>query len=256
LSARDFLIRGLLAGLIAGLAAFAVAYVVGEPSVNAAIGLEQSGATHDHAQTGAAEPGGSDEIVPRSLQSTLGLLTGTAVEGTALGGLAGVLCALALGRLGRLRVRATSLAIAGIGFVSVYALPYAAYPPNPPGIGQADTIGYRTALYFLMLAISLVAAVTAIIAGVRLSHRWGAWWASLASIACYLVETVTAVALMPGVNEVPADFPATVLFEFRMASFVTQLTLWAVLGVALAELGHRLVRSRQPEPRALVGTSP
>ncbi len=37
LSARSFLVRGLLAGLIAGIVAFGVAFVVGEPSINAAI---------------------------------------------------------------------------------------------------------------------------------------------------------------------------------------------------------------------------
>ena len=47
-------------------------------------------------------------------------------------------------------------------------------------------------------------------------------------------------ALLPHYNEVPDSFPATVLYEFRTASFVTQLTLWAVLGVVLAELVGRL----------------
>jgi predicted cobalt transporter CbtA len=31
-----------------------------------------------------------------------------------------------------------------------------------------------------------------------------------------------------------------VLYEFRVASLITQLTLWATLGVALGELLHRL----------------
>ena len=52
LNARTFLVRGLLAGLIAGFVAFGVAYVVGEPSVNAAIAIEEAdstaGHTHDH----------------------------------------------------------------------------------------------------------------------------------------------------------------------------------------------------------------
>jgi hypothetical protein len=48
-SAPDFLVRGLLAGLVAGLVAFGVAYVVGEPSVNAAIAFEDSGSGHHHA---------------------------------------------------------------------------------------------------------------------------------------------------------------------------------------------------------------
>jgi hypothetical protein len=257
MSARDFLIRGLLAGLVAGLAAFAVAYVVGEPTVRAAIAMEQAGDEHagdGHVHAGAAEPSAADEV-PRSLQSTAGLLTGTLVAGVTFGGLMGVLSALALGRLGRLGIRATTLTIAGIGFVAIYAVPFLAYPPNPPGVGGSESIGYRTAVYFLITAISLIAAITAIMVGRRMARRWGAWYAGLAAVGGYLVVTLTAVALMPAINEVPDGFPAPLLFNFRIASFATQLTLWGVLGVALAELGHRLVRSRQPEARALVDTS-
>ena len=47
-SARSFLVRGLLAGLFAGLVAFGVAYVVGEPSINAAIAIEEAGGLGDH----------------------------------------------------------------------------------------------------------------------------------------------------------------------------------------------------------------
>ena len=65
---------------------------------------------------------------------------------------------------------------------------------------------------------------------------------ALAAIAGYLLVMLVAIALLPSYNEVPDDFPATVLYDFRTASFVTQLTLWAVLGVVLAELVHRLVR--------------
>src|SRR5512133_4400585 len=138
-SARDFLIRGLLAGLFAGLVAFGVAYVVGEPSVNAAIAIEES-----------AHGGG--ELVPRSLQSTLGLLTGTTVAGVTLGGLVGVISALALGRLGRLGVRGMSLFVTAIGFVSASLMPFVAYPPNPPASGHPDTIGPRTQTYTTMVA--------------------------------------------------------------------------------------------------------
>lgn len=232
-SARDFLIRGLLAGLFAGLVAFGVAYVVGEPSVNAAIAIEES-----------AHGGG--ELVPRSLQSTLGLLTGTAVAGVTLGGLVGVLSALALGRLGRLGVRGVSLSLAAMGFVSVSLLPFLAYPPNPPAVGHPETIGTRTELYFIVVAISIIAAVTAVVVGRRLTARWGAWYATLSAIVGYLLVTLTAIALLPSYSEVPADFPATVLSEFRVASLVTQLALWATLGVTLGELLYRLQRRTAP----------
>jgi predicted cobalt transporter CbtA len=232
-SARDFLIRGLLAGLFAGLLAFGVAYVVGEPSVNAAIAIEES-----------AHGGG--ELVPRSLQSTVGLLTGTTVAGVTLGGLVGVLSALALGRLGRLGVRGVSLSLASMGFVSVSLLPFVAYPPNPPAVGHPETIGTRTELYFILVAISIIAAVTAVVVGHRLAARWGAWYATLSAVVGYLLVTLTAIALLPSYSEVPADFPATVLYEFRVASLVTQLALWATLGVTLGELLYRLQRRTAP----------
>jgi predicted cobalt transporter CbtA len=227
ISARDFLVRGLLAGLFAGLVAFGVAYLLGEPSVNAAIAIEES--AH----------GGGAEMVPRSLQSTAGLLTGTMVAGVTLGGLVGVISALALGRLGRFGVRGVSLFVAGVGFVSLSLLPFVAYPPNPPAVGHPETIATRSELYFIMVAISIIAAITAVLIGRKLAVRWGTWYASLTAIAGYLLVTLSAIALLPTYSEVPADFPATVLYEFRMASLATQLSLWATIGIALGELLHR-----------------
>ena len=247
-AARNFLVRGLLAGVVAGLVAFGVAYLVGESSVNASIAIEESaGAGHDHAgDDHVAEASTSNAPaateVPRSLQSTAGLLTATLVAGVTLGGLVGVISALALGRLGGFGVRGVTLSVASMGFVSLYLLPYLAYPPNPPAVGHPETIGTRTALYFIMMAISIIAALTAVLVGRKLANRWGGWYAMLAAIAGYLLVTVTAIALLPTYNEVPADFPATVLYQFRIASLITQLALWASIAVILGELLHRLQR--------------
>ena len=262
IAVRDLLVRGLLIGLLAGVAAFAVGYVVGEPSVHAAIGVEtaESGsADHPHAGEPAHTHGGAaaghatvgQTEVPRTLQSTLGLLTATGVAGTVLGGLIAVVSALALGRFGRLGVRGTILLIAGLGFVAVYVLPFLAYPPSPPAVGRDDSIGYRTALYFLFVAVSLVAGIAAVLVGRRLALRWGRWYATLAALAGYLVLTVAALTLMPRYDEVPADFPATVLYGFRRASFLTQLTLWGVLGLGLAEAAHRLTVPVPPRRKSV-----
>jgi predicted cobalt transporter CbtA len=245
-SARAFLVRGLLAGLFAGLIAFGVAYAVGEPPVNAAIAIEAAGSGDHHAKEAAASEDSTTTEVPRSLQSTVGLLTATTIAGVTLGGLVGVLSALALGRLGQLGVRGVSLAVASMGFVSVSLLPFLAYPPNPPAVGDSETIGTRTALYFIMLAISIIAAVTAVSVGRRLAARRGGWYAILTAILGYLLVTLTAVALLPSYSEVPADFPATILYQFRLASLATQLALWATLGVVLGELLYRLQRRAEP----------
>ena len=255
--ARDFLIRGLLAGLIAAFAAFGVAYVVGEPSVRAAIALEDSAGGHSHSSGTAGStdaehtepdaPAAGEVEVPRSLQSTLGLLTGLLVAGVTLGGLVGVVSAMAMGRFGRLTPRATTLAVTAMAFVAVYVVPFLIYPPNPPAVGSGDTIGMRSALYFIFLAISLIAAVTAVLVGRRLRERVGGWHAALIGIAGYVVVMLVVMSLLPHYNEVPNSFPASVLYDFRRASFLTQLTLWTVLGVVLAEFVGRLSGRTSPE---------
>ena len=256
MSARDFLIRGLLAGLIAAFAAFGVAYAVGEPSVRTAIALEDSSGGHSHgtetSEAGehaeADAPAAGEVEVPRSLQSTLGLLTGLLVAGVTLGGLVGVVSAMAMGRFGRLSPRSTTLAVTAIAFVAVYVGPFLIYPPNPPAVGSGDTIGMRSALYFIFLAISLIAAVTAVLVGRRLSGRVGGWHAALIGIAGYVVVMLVVMALLPHYNEVPETFPASVLYDFRRASFLTQFTLWTVLGVVLAEFVGRLSGRTSPKP--------
>ena len=102
----NFLIRGLLAGLLAGLVAFGVAYVVGEPQVDAAIAIEEAGAPdggahHEHAE-GASSRHAEEHTteVSRTNQSTWGLLTGTVGLGVALGGITPLAAPFALGRLG------------------------------------------------------------------------------------------------------------------------------------------------------------
>jgi predicted cobalt transporter CbtA len=47
---------------------------------------------------------------------------------------------------------------------------------------------------------------------------------------------------MPAVNETPAGFPATVLWQFRLASLGTQAVLWATLGLLFGWLTDRNLR--------------
>ena len=251
MSARDFLVCGLLAGLIAGLAAFGVAFVAGEPTLDAAIAIEHSTSQDHETQTNAEAS--AETVVPRWLQASAGLLTGTILAGVTLGGLFGVLTGLAAGRLGELGVRGTALAVTAIGFVAIGVVPFVAYPPNPPSVGRPETIGQRTSLYFVLMAISVIAATAAVLLGRRAANRWGSWYGLLAAIAGYLVAMTVVIALMPSYDEVPAGFPASLLYQFRLASFGTGLVLWAVLGVGLAELTSWLLRRRRPAVKPLAG---
>ena len=149
LSARAFLVRGLLAGLLAGFAAFLVAHQVGEPHVERAIALEEAGVasgsahpdadgTHSHAE----EDAGTE--VSRGNQRTWGLATGTLAVGVALGGLVALVSAAVVGRLGRLTPGQSTAVVAAVGFVAVALVPFLKYPATPPAVGSAENIGDRT----------------------------------------------------------------------------------------------------------------
>jgi len=155
---------GMLVGVLAGLLASGFAWIFGEPQVDLAISFEQ----HMHHMAGeASEP----ELVSRAVQSTAGLLTGIVVYGCALGGIFALVFAYAYGRIGRLTPRATATVLAAAGFLTLILVPQIKYPANPPAVGDRDTIGPRTALYFTMMAISVISAGVALSTGRHLRLR-------------------------------------------------------------------------------------
>lgn len=242
ISVRALLVRGMLAGLVAGALALVVAYFLGESRVDAAIAIEESH-PHDH--------GGGAELVSRGMQSTGGLATGVLVFGVAVGGIAALVFCYALGRMGRFGPRATAALIAGAALLTVYIVPFLKYPANPPAVGDPDTIGRRTALFFLMVALSVLLAVAAVILGRRLAPRLGNWNATIAAAAGYVLVTGLACAFLPSFNEVGKDFPASLLWEFRLATLAVQVTLWTTFGLVFGYLTERLL---VPRPDAVTAT--
>jgi len=227
---RRFLVSGLLAGLLAGAVAFLVAHQLGEPSVHAAIAFEAAHA-HEH---------GAD-LVSRATQSTWGLATGTLTVGIALGGLVALAAAGAMGRLGRLGPGQSTAAVTALGLLSVSVVPFLKYPANPPSVGNPDTIGSRTELFFGFLAVSVLAAALSTVLAQQLWKRSGSYAAVVAGGASYVVLVGAAAVLFPTVDETGA-FPAGTLWAFRVSSLLVLVSLWTVLGVALTGLVLRLHR--------------
>ncbi|MBW5482229.1 CbtA family protein [Streptomyces bambusae] len=240
-SVRALLMRGMLAGLLAGAAAFLVAYFLGEAHVDAAIAIEEAGLADHHG--GAAAPAdhdhGEEAPVSRALQATAGLGTGVLLYGVALGGIAALVFAFALGRIGRFSPRATAALVALGAFVTTTLVPFFKYPANPPAVGDPETAARRTALYLLMIALGLLLAAGAAILGRRLAPTLGTWHASWAAGGFFVVAVGLAYAFLPAVNEVPEDFPATLIWQFRLASLAIQTALWAVFGLAFGTLAER-----------------
>ena len=244
------ILRGLVCGLIAGLLTFGFARFFGEPLVDRAIAFETA---MDQAKGEAAEP----EIVSRQTQAGLGLFTGTLVVGTALGGLFALVFALLHGRLGAANVRETAALLALAGFVVLAVVPMIKYPANPPSIGNPETIGLRTALYFELIAIALAAAALGTAFARALARTWGTFNANLAGVALFAVLLAASMWLMPAVDEVPEAFSAVLLWQFRMTALGMQAVIWTTIGLGFGALARPLLEgARRPATPASAVASP
>jgi len=231
---RPLLIRGLAVGFVAGLLAFLFAHHFGEPQVQHAIDFESSLAKLHH------EPEGSD-LVSRDLQRSFGLLAGTVVLGVALGGMFSLAFAWAYGRLGAFSARATAALLALAAYLTVIVVPFTKYPPNPPAIGNPDTLSRRTLLYFLMIAISILSAVAAGRIRRQFTKSLGTWYAALLAGAVFIAVIAVAQLVLPAVHETPTGFPADVLYRFRLASLGIGATMWLTIGLGFGALAERLL---------------
>lgn len=256
-SLRTLLFRGLLAGLIAGLLGGVVAFSLGEPHVQAAIKIEESAAAHHHGTSapddsgsGATEPEGhshgDDALVGRTGQR-VGLFLATTLAGLALGAIFAVVVHYAR-RFTALPGPALAAVVAGCGWLAIEAVPFFKYPANPPAVGDPETIDERTLLWLAAVALGLIAVAAAVYAGRLLQSQELVSVRVIGQTAAFLVVTAVGYLALPGINEVGEDFPATLLWQFRISSLATQAGLWLALGSAFALLTERAGHRATPAP--------
>ncbi|MBO9136218.1 CbtA family protein (plasmid) [Rhizobium sp. B230/85] len=239
------LARGLIAGLLAGLLAFGFARVFGEPPVARAIAFEEQMAAATNAP---AEP----ELVSRQTQAGIGLFTGVMTYSVAIGGIFSLVFAFIYGRGSKLSPRALSAVIGLAAFVAIVVVPDLKYAPNPPAVGSPDTIGIRTGLFFVMLVISLCSMAAAFALARNLRVRFGTWNGAILAGLCYVAFLAIAQALMPSINEIPENFSAMTLYNFRIATIGLQAIIWTVLSLAFGFLAEKLLaESGNYRPAAL-----
>ncbi len=244
----SLLTRGLLVGLLAGILAFGFAKLVGEPQVDIAIAFESKMAQMHHEEP---EP----VLVSRGVQSSWGLLTGVVVYSTALGGIFALVFAFLLGRVGAIGPRGLAALLALVAFVAVVLVPALKYPPNPPSVGQPDTIGYRTEFFFVMLAASVASMGFAVAIARNLVVPLGRWNAWIAGAAAFVVLVLIVTFLLPDINEGAGELPCrgvVALPHGRLRSADRDLD-GDRLGLRLAHRAVAFVRARLTDVRRARG---
>lgn len=250
---RRLIARGLLAGAAGAVLAFLFARVFAEPVIGRAISFEDGRADAENAH-GVHEHGA--ELFTRAVQANAGLGFGVLIFGVAIGALFAVVFCVLYERARDIEARSLSALLAAWAFVAVYLVPFVKYPPNPPAVGQSDTISERTGWYLAMVLTSVVSAAAALWLARRLSARFSAWNSWLLAAGAYLVVITVAMLLLPTVDETPEPmrdasgaiiypgFPADVLYDFRLVSLGAQLVLWATIALVFATLANRLLGER------------
>jgi Probable cobalt transporter subunit (CbtA) len=214
-----------VAGLIAGALVSGFHTLLIEPVIERAIALEEQ-----HSQThGAAH---AEPVVDRRTQRW-GLVLGFIVYGAMWGLWLGLLLYLTQGW------RPTTWPLVRYGVVlavllgwSVAWFPFLKYPANPPGVGDADTVGYRQALYVGFIGLSVVGTVLALGLFRLLNRPTGASGPGrgrgLWVIAVYVIYAAAIYAVFPA-NPDPVEMPADLVWTFRLISFAGLLLFWISL---------------------------
>ena len=233
---KHLLWRGMMAGILSAVLAVLFARMFGEPAIDLAIAYEHAHEAHE-------AMGGGPEIVSRATQAGLGLLTALAMYGAAIGGIFALVFSFSYGRIGRIDPRSLAVLLAVGGFAAVALIPALKYPPTPPAVGLHETVAFRTAAYFGMIVLSLACLVFAANIAIRVGRKHGSLNAMLSLIGIYVATAFIAQWFMPGINEVPADFPAVVLWDFRVAAIGMQAVLWTALGVSFGFLAEPVFKA-------------
>lgn len=231
-----------LVGVLAGLASALLLTATGEPLIREAIAIEearQEATTADHGAGGHAEP----ELVSRSVQSGVGLFAGLGLAGAAFG----VMFALAFWglRSGRPDPFRRALLAGAVLFGSLTLAPWLKYPPNPPAVGNPETIDRRQALYVSLVALSLALALAAAALATRLRREGWPEHRRLAAVGlAVVVPFAVALALLPPSPDA-VEVPTTLIWRFRLASLGGNAVLWSVLSVGVGLLAVEADRQRQ-----------
>jgi hypothetical protein len=221
-----------LAGLIAGAIASAFHLVLAEPVIERALELEK--------QTKAQHGGKEDMPVVSRPAQRKGLVAGLLLYGVMWGVLFAILYVLLESRRRLWDAGTSGWLLALVLGWAVAWFPFLKYPANPPGVGEAATIGYRQLLYVGFIVLSAVGTAVAFLFHLRASRTSDTGGGRrLSIIAVYAIYAVVLYLAMPW-NPDPVRMPAGLVWMFRAISLAGLVVFW----VALAMSFQWLVRAR------------
>ena len=244
---RTIVLAAVLIGVLAGLGGAVFHTVATEPRVDDAIAIEEAAAEADHSMSDGGSEGGEEEVsVSRSDQKGAGLFLAFALTGAAFG-LFLAITSMSLrtttgGPFRRVVVSGTVLA----GAITV--APWLKYPPNPPAVGDPDSVGERERLFVLLIVLAalLLAGLAHLSARLRRAG-WPDDRRVAAVVGAGLVAFAVLFAAMPASPD-SVGVPANLVWQFRLNSLTGNLLVWTLLTVGLGVVWTEAARRSAEAP--------
>jgi predicted cobalt transporter CbtA len=242
---RTIVLAAVLIGVLAGLAGAVFHTVATEPRIDEAIAIEEA-----QAPAGGHDAGGDEAVVSRRDQKGAGLFLAYALTGAAFG----LFLAIA-----SLSIRTTTggpfrrVVVAGsILAGAVTVAPWLKYPPNPPAVGDPDSVGERERLYVLVIVLAALLLAGAAHLSARVRERgWPDDRRVAAVVAAALAGFAVVFAVLPGSPDT-IGVPANLVWQFRLNSLTGNLLVWTLLilglGVVWTEAARRPVPAQNSMP--------
>jgi predicted cobalt transporter CbtA len=209
----------------------AINQVVVEPYVDHAIELEM----RNTAQSGQVITNPAEFAAYRFWQKGGEIIAGT-ILGLSIGSLYGIVFAYTRGSISGTNNKKKALIVASIMWFVLFLMPALKYPPNPPAVGNPETIYYRQSLYVAFLAISGFSAL-----GLTFLYRKMASSNTKKAIipSAYAAIMAGAYLAMPA-NPDPINAPIDLVIGFRITSAITISVFWALLGIIFGTFWDKL----------------
>src|SRR5574338_121070 len=220
----------LLAGAVAGLVHGLVNLVLVEPFLDSAIGIENQNLFKSGEEKNTPEFW-ANYYSYRVWQKNGEILAGT-ILGVGIGSLFGIVFGLSRNSLPSTNFVKKALLLALIMWATLYVIPFAKYPANPPTIGEPETIVLRQTLYVAFIAISGLGALGLYQVYKRVNKKTIAFvgYAALMGIAYFVMPQ----------NPDPVTIDSGLLAGFRATSMIGVSSFWLTVAVVLGVLWKKL----------------
>jgi predicted cobalt transporter CbtA len=230
MKAITFIAITLLAGAIAGTILGAINQVAVESYIEHAIELEMRNTAQSGQVINSAE-----FAAYRFWQKGGEIIAGT-ILGLSIGSLYGIVFAYTRGSISGTNNKKKALIVASVMWFVLFLMPALKYPPNPPAVGNPETIYYRQSLYVAFLAISGFSAL-----GLAFLYRKMASSNTKKAIipSAYAAIMAGAYLAMPS-NPDSINAPIDLVIGFRITSAITISMFWALLGVIFGTFWDKL----------------